>query len=90
VKAAGLDGLRFRDLRHHAAMELTELGLSDKTVMSIAGHVSREMLSHYSHIRFQAKRNALDQLGALGPTETVSGVPPAPAESTAQAYQMVN
>jgi len=30
--------------------------------MAIAGHVSREMLEHYSHIRLDAKRRALDYL----------------------------
>ena len=28
--------------------------------MQIAGHVSRQMLRHYSHIRMIAKRDALD------------------------------
>jgi len=30
--------------------------------MSIAGHVSRKMLDHYSHIRLAAKRQALKAL----------------------------
>jgi hypothetical protein len=30
--------------------------------MSIAGHVSREMLEHYSHIRLEAKRRAVESL----------------------------
>jgi hypothetical protein len=30
--------------------------------MAIAGHVSREMLEHYSHIRQQAKRRAVESL----------------------------
>ena len=30
--------------------------------MSIAGHVSREMLEHYSHIRMEAKRDAVAAL----------------------------
>jgi integrase len=51
TKKAGLKGLRFHDLRHQAITELAETGLSDQTIMSIAGHVSREMLDHYSHIR---------------------------------------
>ena len=34
----------------------------DDPLMSLAGHVSQRMLSHYSHIRLQAKRNALDRL----------------------------
>jgi hypothetical protein len=32
--------------------------------MSIAGHVSRAMLSRYSHVRMEAKRRALDEIGA--------------------------
>jgi integrase len=62
TKKAGLKGLRFHDLRHHCITELAELGLSDQTIMSIAGHVSREMLDHYSHIRLAAKRKALEAL----------------------------
>ena len=30
--------------------------------MSIAGHVSQPMLVHYSHVRVEAKRKALDAL----------------------------
>ena len=30
--------------------------------MSIAGHLSRKMLEHYSHIRMAAKRTALDAI----------------------------
>ena len=30
--------------------------------MAIAGHVSPKMLAHYSHVRLQAKRAALDAL----------------------------
>jgi integrase len=55
-------GLRFHDLRHQAVTELAERGLSDQTIMSIAGHVSREMLNRYSHIRLEAKRHALATL----------------------------
>jgi hypothetical protein len=34
--------------------------------MAIAGHVSRKMLEHYSHIRVEAKRTALDALNLPG------------------------
>jgi hypothetical protein len=53
---------------HQAVTELAERGLSDQTIMAIAGHVSREMLNHYSHIRLEAKRQALAALenGTLG------------------------
>jgi len=55
-------GLRFHDLRHHAITELAESQASDRTVMSIAGHVSQRMLAHYSHVRIEAKKKALDAL----------------------------
>ncbi len=32
--------------------------------MRIAGHVSRAMLSRYSHVRMEAKRRALDEIAA--------------------------
>ena len=57
-----LAGLRFHDLRHHAITELAESQTSDSTIMALAGHVSRKMLEHYSHIRMAAKRTALDAI----------------------------
>ena len=32
--------------------------------MAIAGHVSRRMLERYSHVRMEAKRNAMETLAA--------------------------
>ena len=60
--AAGLPGLRFHDLRHTFITELAEMGIPDHVMESITGHLSRRMLEHYSHIRLEAKRNALDAL----------------------------
>jgi len=62
TKVAGLSGLRFHDLRHHAITELAESNASDQTIMSIAGHVSQKMLAHYSHVRLERKREALAAL----------------------------
>jgi hypothetical protein len=42
--------------------ELAESGAGDETIMEIAGHVSRQMLSRYSHIRMEAKRKALAEV----------------------------
>ena len=42
----------------------TESGAGDEVIMSIAGHVSRAMLSRYSHVRMEAKRRALDEIAA--------------------------
>src|SRR5262245_62829120 len=60
--AAGLQGLRFHDLRHTVITELAEMGIADHVLESISGHLSRRMLEHYSHIRIDAKRQALDAL----------------------------
>jgi hypothetical protein len=55
--------LRFRDLRHTCITKLAESQASEHTLMAIAGHVSRKMIEHYSHIRMEAKRAALDAIG---------------------------
>ena len=67
------ESFRFHDLRHQAITESAESKASDSTIMSIAGHVSRKMLAHYSHVRMDAKRNALDALtGREGDSERTS------------------
>jgi hypothetical protein len=55
-------GLHFHDLRYHAITVLAESQASDHTVMAIAGHVSQRMRAHYSHVRIEATRKALDAL----------------------------
>ncbi len=55
---------RWHDNRHTLVTELAESGAGDEVIMSIAGHVSRAMLSRYSHVRIQAKRRALDEIAA--------------------------
>jgi len=64
TKKADLPGFRFHDLRHCAITLLAENGASDSTIMAIAGHVSRRMLERYSHVRMEAKRNAMEALAA--------------------------
>jgi len=53
---------RYHDLRHTCITNLCESGASEETIMAIAGHVSREMLSRYAHIRTEAKRKALEAI----------------------------
>ena len=60
-KEAGVKG-RWHDNRHTLVTELAESGVGDEVIMSIAGHVSRAMLSRYSHVRMEAKRRALDEI----------------------------
>jgi hypothetical protein len=45
-------------------LRIAESGANDELIMSIAGHVSRAMLSRYSHVRTEAKRSALDEIAA--------------------------
>jgi integrase len=72
TKEAGLKRLRFHDLRHSSITVLAEAGLSDQTVMSIAGHVSTKMLQHYSHIRLEAKRTAVEALEGSSPAQPLA------------------
>jgi len=39
-------------------------GAGDEVIMSIAGHVSRAMLSRYFHVRMEVERRALDEIAA--------------------------
>jgi integrase len=57
----GITG-RWHDTRHTLVTELAESGAGDQTIMDIAGHVSRQMLARYSHIRMDAKRKALESI----------------------------
>ena len=56
--------MRFHDLRHTIITELAEAGVPDHVMESISGHLSRRMLEHYSHVRIEAKKEALDALDA--------------------------
>jgi integrase len=72
--SAGLPGLRFHDLRHTVVTRLLEAGEPDHVVESITGHLSRRMLEHYSHIRLNAKKAALDRLEQSGKTPSLKNV----------------
>jgi integrase len=53
---------RFHDLRVTCITKMAESQTPDLVIMSVAGHVSRAMLEHYSRIRTEAKREALERL----------------------------
>ena len=50
VKRAGIENLRFHDLRHEAVSRFFEMGLSVPEVASISGHKDYRMLASYTHI----------------------------------------
>jgi len=73
---------RWHDNRHTLITDLAESGAGDQTIMDIAGHVSKQMLKHYSHIRMEAKRRALESIVTVrsateesGQTEKAEGSP---------------
>jgi integrase len=73
-KRAGVK-VRFHDLRVTCITKLAEGQASDQTIKAIAGHVSQRMLEHYSRIRMDAKRRALDAITEpLEPSVFAAGV----------------
>ncbi|MBU2804920.1 site-specific integrase, partial [Acidithiobacillus ferridurans] len=50
-RRAGIDGLRFHDLRHEATSRLFERGLNPMQVAAITGHKTLQMLKRYTHLR---------------------------------------
>ena len=76
LKRASLE-LRFHDLRHTCITKLAESQASEQTLMAIAGHVSRKMIEHYSHIRMAAKRTAVDAIVEGGVNQNVNQLKPA-------------
>lgn len=66
-RALKLAGLKYRwhDCRHTFITRLAENPrVSEETIRSLAGHVSKRMLERYSHIRTEAKRAAIADLAA--------------------------
>jgi integrase len=51
---------RIHDLRRHFISALAQT--PDATIQAISGHLSRKMLDHYSHVRVDAKRRAVELL----------------------------
>lgn len=51
VRRAGIENLRFHDLRHEATTRLFEKGLNIMEVASITGHKDLWMLRRYTHLK---------------------------------------
>jgi integrase len=61
-KKAGIDNLRFHDLRHTFATKLVENGVDIVTVSELLGHSSLRMTMRYSHPSPEHKRDAVENL----------------------------
>ena len=53
---------RWHDLRHTFVSRVAESQASDATIMALAGHLSVKMKEKYSHVRAEAKRQAVATL----------------------------
>lgn len=54
VSRAGIQDLRFHDLRHEGVTRLFEKGLSSMEVASVSGHRTLSMLKRYTHLRAES------------------------------------
>ncbi len=62
LKRAGLEGVRFHDLRHTAASMMVESGVDLRTVQEILGVSSIAMVMRYTHPTAEGKMNAVKAL----------------------------
>ena len=72
--AAGLEDVRWHDLRHEAVSRLFERGLDMMTVAVFSGHRDINMLRRYTHLNAE---KILDKLSAAEGTKQPSANPPA-------------
>ena len=63
---AGIEDLRFHDLRHTFATRLIESGVDIVTVSELLGHSTIKMTMRYSHPTPVHKRNAVEILVKAG------------------------
>lgn len=75
-EAAGLPWLCPHDLRHLAITRMLEMGQNEETVQAIAGHVGRKMMEYYSHIRMDAKLDAVMAIDPAAMKRPARGVRP--------------
>jgi len=61
-RRAGIEGLRFHDLRHTFASRLVERGVDLITVKDLLGHSTVKMTERYTHSSRQSKKNAVELL----------------------------
>jgi len=81
VRTAAKVNCRLHDFRHSFCTKLAEAGVPEGTMLDIMGHMSTAMLRRYSHIRAQARREAMDalesrQFPSLGAKESAKVIAP--------------
>jgi integrase len=63
-KAAGLEGLRIHDLRHHFASTGANMGQGLTLVANLLGHSSATMTAKYSHVSADPMKRTAESIGA--------------------------
>jgi len=64
LRRAGIEGLRFHDLRHTFASRLVEKGADIETVRDLLGHHSITITQRYTHSTDDRKRSAVELLSS--------------------------
>jgi hypothetical protein len=54
---------------------MAEAGIPESTMLALMGHMSRAMLERYSHIRLNAKREAVKVLGTSAESPNLPSKP---------------
>lgn len=62
---AGIEKLRFHDLRHCCATKMVEAGVDLVTVSKILGHSDIKMTMRYAHMGEKTMRVAVEKLGEI-------------------------
>lgn len=65
-RAAGLDDVRFHDLRHTFASRLAQAGVPLYEIQLLMGHKSLEMVQRYAHLAPDYQERAISVLNKLG------------------------
>lgn len=64
-KKAGIEGLRFHDLRHTFVSRLIGAGVAHAEAMKVSGHATLSMLSRYLNTNIETARRAAEALNRL-------------------------
>lgn len=67
-KRAGLDGLRWHDLRHTFASWVAQSGASDRVLQALGGWTSPKMVARYAHLKPSDLRSYVDAVGTFAVT----------------------
>jgi integrase len=69
-REAGIEDLRFHDLRHTAITRMIEAGIQPAEVMRVSGHTTPAMMWRYLNANVDTARRAADALDALRISKT--------------------